>query len=147
MEEDSIFQENKLSTDRMRKIIAQLSEDQYSITIGADWTISITLAHLALWDCRVIFVIESAIKSNVLHAPIYDDQLNDILTPILRAIPGPEAARIAISSAERLDDKLEKCPKQLFERIKRVNSRLVERSIHRNTHLYEIENTISSSNK
>jgi hypothetical protein len=66
--------------------------------------------------------------------------LNDILTPLLKAIPATEAAKMAITTAERLDDELEKCPKQLLTEMKKVNSRLLERSIHRNLHLDEIEN-------
>ncbi len=147
MEEKSIFQENRNSTDRMQSIINQLSDDELSQSIGSDWTISITLAHLALWDQRVIFVIDSARKNNKLHAPYYDDQLNDILTPLLAAIPAKEAARMAISTANKVDNELENCPKELIKEMKEVNSRLLERSIHRNLHLDEIENAIKRISK
>lgn len=142
MEVEKIFQANRESTERMRKMINQLSEEELSKSIGSDWTISITLAHLALWDQRVIFVIESAKKNNKLHAPYYDYQLNDILTPILSAIPVREAARMAITTAEKLDDDLEQCSTQLVEELKEVNERLIDRSIHRNLHLDEIENAV-----
>jgi len=95
-----------------------------------------------LWDQRVIFVIESARKNNKLHAPFYDEQLNDILTPLLAAIPAQEAIRLAISTAERVDIEIEECPKELLAEMKEVNIRLLDRSIHRNLHLDEIENTI-----
>jgi hypothetical protein len=142
MEEKSIFRANRESTERMRKIIHQMSEEELSTKIENGWTISITLAHLALWDQRVIFVIESAIKNKQLHTPYYDGQLNDILTPIIEAIPAPKAARMAVETATRLDEKLENCSKQLLREIMKVNSRLLERSIHRNLHLDEIENAI-----
>jgi hypothetical protein len=144
MEERAIFQANRESTARMREMRNKLSGKKFSICLGSGWTISITLAHLALWDHRVIFVIESAIKSNKLHAPTYDDQLNDILTPLLATIPATEAASIAISMAERLDSELENCPKPLLEEMNEVNGRLLRRSIHRNLHLDEIENAIKS---
>ena len=139
---EKIFQANRASTERMRTIINQLSDEELSKSIGSDWTISITFAHLALWDQRVIFVIESAKKNGKLHAPYYDYQLNDILTPILRAIPAREAASLAITTAERLDHELEQCPLQLVEEMRAVNRRLIDRSIHRNLHLDEIENAI-----
>ena len=142
MEVEKIFQANRESRERMRTIIHRLSDEELSKSIGSDWTISITLAHLALWDQRVIFVIETAKKNNKLHAPYYDYQLNDILTPILRAIPVREAARMAITTAEKLDDDLEQCSTQLIEEMKEVNERLIDRSIHRNLHLDEIENAI-----
>jgi uncharacterized damage-inducible protein DinB len=142
MEVEKIFQANRESTERMRKIINRLSDEELSKSTGSDWTISITLAHLALWDQRVIFVIESARKNNKLHAPYYDYQLNDILTQTLRAIPAREAARMAITTAEKLDNELEQCSIQLLEEMKEVNRRLIERSIHRNLHLDEIENAM-----
>jgi len=147
MEEKAIFQANRKSTARMRNIINQLSGDEFSNRIGGEWTISLTLAHLALWDQRVIFVIESAIKNNKLHAPFYDDQLNDIITPLLRAIPSIDAARLAIAMAEGADSELEKCPKDILEEMKKVNGRLVERSIHRNLHINEIENAMNNNRK
>jgi uncharacterized damage-inducible protein DinB len=147
MEEKVIFQKNRESTVRMRKVIHQLSEEELSNRIGSDWTISITLAHMALWDQRVIFVIESANKNNKVHAPFYDDQLNDILTPLLMAIPPKEAVKMAIATAERLDNELEKCPKIFLEEMKKVNSRLLERSIHRNLHLDEIEKALHKKGK
>jgi uncharacterized damage-inducible protein DinB len=147
MEEKVIFQNNRESTVRMRKVIHQLSGEELSNRIGSDWTISITLAHMALWDQRVIFVIESANKNNKVHAPFYDDQLNDILTPLLMAIPPKEAVKMAIATAERLDNELEKCPKLFLEEMKKVNSRLLERSIHRNLHLDEIEKALHKKGK
>ena len=142
MDVEKIFQANRESTERMRQIVNRLSDEELSKSIGSDWTISITLAHLALWDQRVIFVIESAKKNNKLHAPYYDYQLNDILTPTLRAIPVREAARLAVTASEKLDNELEKCSFQLIEEMKEVNERLIDRSIHRNLHLDEIENAI-----
>ena len=142
MEVEKIFRANRESTERMSAIISRVSDEELSKSVGSDWTISITLAHLALWDQRVIFVIESAKKNNKLHAPYYDHQLNDILTPTLRAIPVREAARMAIATAEKLDDDLEQCSTQLIEEMREVNERLIDRSIHRNLHLDEIENAI-----
>ena len=144
---EKVFQANRESTERMRKIVNGLSDEELSESIGSDWTISITLAHLALWDQRVIFVIESAKKNNKLHAPYYDDQLNDILTPILRAIPAREAARLAITAAEKLDHELEQCSTQLLEEMKEVNRRLIDRSMHRNLHVDEIENAVITARK
>jgi len=72
MDVEKIFQANRESTERMRKIVNRLSDEELSKSIGSDWTISITLAHLAFWDQRVIFVIESAKKNHklMLHTMI-----------------------------------------------------------------------------
>jgi len=145
MNNKSIFQSNRRSTERMRQIIHSLSEKELSQTIANNWTISITLAHLAFWDQRVIHVIELAKKNNVLNAPLFDDQLNDILTPILGAISPPEAVRMAINIADALDEMLEECSPEFIEQLLKKNNRLVERSLHRNNHLDEIESMVKSS--
>jgi len=81
-------------------------------------------------------------KESQTNAPYYDYQLNDILTPILGAIPVREAARIAVTASEKLNNELEQCAIPLIEEMKEVNERLIDRSIHRNLHLDEIENAI-----
>ena len=139
-----IFQSNRKSTERMQQIVHGLSEQELSKTIGNNWSVSIILAHLAFWDQRVIHVIETAKKNRALNAPLFDDQLNDILAPILRAIPPAEATRMAVKIAEALDKSLEECPTELIDQMMMVNSRLLERSIHRNDHLAEIESIINS---
>jgi uncharacterized damage-inducible protein DinB len=137
-----IFQSNRKSTERMRQIIQGLSEKGLSQTTANHWTIAMTLAHLAFWDQRVIHVIESAKKNNELHAPLFDDQLNDILAPILAVLPLADSARLAIHTAETLDQMLEECPAWIEDQMMLANNRLVERSLHRNDHLDEIEASI-----
>ncbi len=123
----------------MLQIIHGLSEEELSQPLGNNWSISVTLAHLAFWDQRVIHVIENAKKDKVLNAPLFDDQLNDILAPILEAIPPAEAARMAVNIAGTLDGLLEDCPPELIDQMMLVNNRLMERSLHRNDHLAQIE--------
>ena len=142
MNTQTIFNSNRKSTQRMGQLIHGLSEEQLSKTIGNNWSISVTLAHLAFWDQRVIHVIEMAKKNKVLNAPLFDDQLNDILAPILEFIPPAEAARMAVNTAGTLDGLLEECPPELINQMMAVNPRLVERSHHRNDHLVEIESML-----
>jgi uncharacterized damage-inducible protein DinB len=140
-----IFQSNRRSTERMHQIILALSAEQLSQTTANNWTIAVTLAHLAFWDQRVILVIESTKKSHALNAPLFADQLNDILAPILGAIPPAVAAELAIHTAETLDEMLEECPAELIDQMMLLNNRLVERSLHRNDHLDEIESVLKKS--
>jgi hypothetical protein len=139
MHTNPIFQSNRTSTDRIQQIVQGHSGEDLSRLTGNDWTIAVTLAHLAFWDQRVIHVLESAQKNGRLDVPYFDDQLNDILTPLLAAIPPADAAALAIRTARKLDGLLEACPADLLEQLMAINNRLVERSLHRNTHLDEIE--------
>ena len=98
-----------------------------------------TLTHLAFWDQRVIHVIELGEKSRPILAPFFDNQINDILAPFLSAIPPKKAARMAIQIAKTLDQKLENCSPDFIDELLALNNRLVQRSLHRNDHLDDIE--------
>ena len=142
MDTQLIFRSNRESTHRMQQLILGLSEEQLSRPIDNGWSIAQTLAHLAFWDQRAIHVIETARKDNIVHVPQFDDQLNDILAPILAVIPPAAAARMALKIADTLDGLLEDCPPQLIDQLVAVNSRLVERSLHRNDHLSQMESVL-----
>ena len=146
MDIQAIFQANRKSTERMRGIIQGLSKEKMTLTLSNNWPVFVSLAHLAFWDQRVIHVIELAKKNNVLAAPLFDDQLNDILTPILYAIPPEAAINLAVNTANSLDLMLEECPKEIINEMMKVNNRLVERSLHRNNHLDAIEAIINKNN-
>jgi hypothetical protein len=146
MDKKIIFQSNRKSTQRMREIVNGLSEEELSQNVGDDWPIFLILAHLAFWDQRVIHVIEMGRKNNVVNAPLFDLQLNDILAPILRAIPPAEAAKMAINVAGSVDQLLEECAPEFIDEMMKVNNRLVDRSLHRNGHLDDIAAILKSHN-
>ena len=45
---------NRVSTERLRTLIAGLSGADYHRRVGEHWTVSIALVHLAFWDRRVL---------------------------------------------------------------------------------------------
>ncbi len=147
MDDQVIFAANRKSTDRMRLIVRGLPIDELSQARENNWPIFITLAHLAFWDQRVIHVIELAMKNNELNAPLFDDQLNDILAPIFGTIPPATATELAINIAGKLDQLLEMTSPKIIEQMMKVNSRLVERSLHRNSHLDDIEAMLQGKKK
>jgi hypothetical protein len=74
-----------------------------------------------------------------LYAAEIDIAVNDILHPLLAAIPPREAAQIAIRAAESLDLRLESLPSELLEQIYARQERWVLRALHRNGHLDVID--------
>lgn len=134
-----IFQANRESTIRMKQLIQRLSDEQLNSVLPNGWTVAVTLAHLAFWDKRVIHVIEMAKKEGRVIRTELDEQLNDIIEPFLRAIPVREAANLAVSSAEALDQMLEACSSERIDQLEKESPRWVDRSLHRNDHLSDIE--------
>jgi hypothetical protein len=139
MDLQNIFQANRTSTERLKNIVLRLSKDELNQTLKNGWPVYVTLAHLAFWDMRVIHVIEMANKNHTVVAPGFDIQLNDILTPLLRIIPPEAAVELCIKTAGALDVMLEACSKELINELIKVNPRLIDRSLHRNSHLDSME--------
>jgi hypothetical protein len=133
------FEENRVSARRMRSLVDRLSDGELQRPVGAHWTVAMALTHLAFWDRRALFIIESALRDGTVEIPEMDIQVNDILLPFLAAIPPRESARIAVETAEELDARLEGCPPELHDKLFAANERLIRRSLHRMDHLDEID--------
>jgi hypothetical protein len=123
----------------MKQLIQSLSTEQLQSVLPNGWTVAVTLAHLAFWDNRVIHLIEVSKKEGKVSPSNFEDSINDIMEPFLRAIPSAEAASMAGRYADTLDLMLEECPAEMFNQLDEVNHRWVDRSLHRNDHLDDID--------
>ena len=130
---------NRASTERIKKLVASLTDKEMQTRVGQHWTVAIALAHLAWWDRRVMYVLDMTAKDHDVFIPNIDIFVNDISLPLWAAIPPREAARIAIETSEDLDQRLEAYPQDLLEKIYDTNKRWVVRALHRNEHLDEVD--------
>ena len=135
----SFVKRNRASRERIRALVARLSDEELQQPVGDDWTVAITLAHLAFWDRRVSLVLDIAELEGKLRVPEIDLLVNDLSLPLWAAIPPREAARIAIEAAETLDVRLEGLPQALLEEVNARSERWVVRALHRNEHLDEVD--------
>ena len=135
----SFIELNRASTERIRALAARLSDEEMQAKVGEHWTVAITLAHLAFWDRRVMYVLDMTERDGKLFIPEIDIFVNDLSLPLWAAIPPRAAARIAIENAETLDRRLEDFPPALLGEILAYNERWVVRALHRGEHLDEVE--------
>jgi hypothetical protein len=135
----SFVEQNRASSTRMHELAMNLSNEQLRLSIGNQWTIYSTFAHLAFWDMRVMHILEKTEREGKLVAPEIDVSVNDILTPLFLAIPPRLAVQVAFQTAEALDEMLENFPPDLLEQIHSRYERWVFRALHRNGHLDAIE--------
>ena len=133
---------NRASTERIKKLVTSLTDEEMQTRVGEHWTVSITLAHIAFWDRRVIYVLDMTAKNGKLFVPEIDIAVNDLSLPLWAAIPAREAARIAVETSEDLDQRLEVYPQDLLEEIYTYNKRWVVRALHRNEHLDEVDTAL-----
>jgi len=135
----SYIEQNRASTERIRKLITRLSDEEMQTKVGEHWTVAIALAHLAWWDRRVMYVLDMTEKDRKLFIHEIDIFVNDLSLPLWAVIPPRDAARICIETSETLDKRLEEYSPELLEEIYNYNKRWVIRALHRNEHLNEVD--------
>ena len=142
--DQSFIERNRASTNRIRALVADLTDEELQHPVGEHWTVAITLAHLAWWDRRVMYVLDMTEREGKLFIPEIDISVNDLSLPLWAVIPPREAARIAIETSEALDKRLEGFPPALLEEIYAYNKRWVVRALHRDEHLDEVDAALKS---
>lgn len=135
----SFVELNHASTNRIRALAAGLTDQEMQHPVGEHWTVAIALAHLAFWDRRAMYVLDKTERDGRLFIPEIDIFVNDLSLPLWAAIPPRAAARIAIETAEALDQRLESYPPALLEEIYAYNKRWVVRALHRGEHLDDVD--------
>jgi hypothetical protein len=135
----AIAERNRTSTERIRDLAGRLSDAEMQRPVGEHWTVGVALAHLAFWDRRVMYVLDITERDGKLFIPQIDIFVNDLSLPLWAAIPPREAARIAIETSAALDQRLEEYPEALLAELYAYNKRWVERALHRNEHLDEVD--------
>ena len=138
-------EQNRASTERIRALVARLSDEEMQTKVGEHWTVSIALAHLAWWDRRVMYVLDMTERDGKLFIPEIDIFVNDLSLPLWAVIPPRDAARICIETSETLDKRLEEYSPELLEEIYNYNKRWVVRALHRNEHLDEVDAALKHS--
>jgi RimJ/RimL family protein N-acetyltransferase len=140
----SFIERNRASTERIRALAARLTDEELQHPVGEHWTVAITLAHLAFWDRRAMYVLDMTERDGKLSFPEINVPVNDVSLPLWAAIPPRQAARIAIETAEALDKRLERFPPALLEQVYAHRERWVVRALHRGEHLDEIDAALKS---
>jgi hypothetical protein len=146
MTQDRAFVErNQAATNRIRTLVARLRDQELQQPVGEHWTVAITLAHLAFWDRRVLLGLDVVEREGKLNIPAIDISVNDLSLPLWAAIPPRAAANLAVEAAAALDERLANFPPALLDALYTHNQRWVERALHRNAHLDEVETALKGS--
>lgn len=133
---------NRASRERIRSLVDRLSDEEMQTRVGEHWTVAVVLAHLAWWERRVMYVLDTTEKEKKLFVPEIDTFVNDLSLPLWLAVPPREAARICIESVEAVDQRIEEYDEALREEIYNYNKRWIIRALHRNEHLNEADEAL-----
>jgi hypothetical protein len=135
------FAANAKSRERIRNLISDSSDEELKLVINVEgWTVAVALAHVAFWDERRLVLVRKWKKEAVAASPVDVDVVNDALIPFFSAICPRKAADMALQMAEALDNEFEKASPSLILAMGALGDQhALDRSIHRNMHLAEIE--------
>jgi hypothetical protein len=139
MVDSSILQRNEASRERLRRLAARIGGTEPERLVGHGWTVSAALAHLAFWDRYTLLAIERRQRDGTSLPPVDADAINDAALPLWLALSPSAAAEQALAAAEAVDRTVEATPAEVAEAILAEGRPRLDRSIHRDKHLPEIE--------
>jgi hypothetical protein len=139
-------EENRASTEELKALVAGLSEADYQKPVGDGWTVATLLCHLALWDGRAAYTLQSWQTSGKVPSNVPADAtdfINQAARDVFTAVPGTAAAKVAVTRAETLNAWLETLNDDFCEQvIAQGFERMLRRSLHRRSHLAQIRTAL-----
>lgn len=141
---------NDAERERLRALVARLSDEELRRPMPAGWTVAAVLAHIGFWDARAIFWLEKWRRGVVPSAPDYETEedvewINDSAKPLCLALPPRVAAQLALRLAEQADGKVEALSDEMLAKVRAAGCPFnLSRADHRKEHLDDIEHALSA---
>jgi hypothetical protein len=145
MAEHEHSEENRRSRRDLASMRGRLTDADLARSLHDGWTVGATLAYMAFRDRHTALVAARWIADGAATpSPLDAQPVTDALLPLLRAVPGREAAHIALDAAAAADRALEALPFELMEAARAADSPISLNSArHRAAHLAAIAATIA----
>ena len=143
--DQSYMADNTSERERLRALVARMSDGDLNRPMPAGWTVAAVLAHMAFWDQRVLVLLDRWERTGVepSHEPVDGDWINDATRALCLAMPPHAAARLAVDSADAVDQKVEGLTPAMRAALEADESPInLRRATHRREHLDEIERMI-----
>ena len=138
---DSMSANNSQSTERLARLVARLSADDLSRSLGGNWTVGFALAHLAFWDARQVAALERVASGEPF--PSEDLATNAALEAIADAFNPDTIGQAAVDAARQLDAVVETLtPDQVGALTGSGKSYAIARAPHREEHIRQIEDAL-----
>jgi hypothetical protein len=127
---------NRVQTERLRKLVGRLDAGRLAIRLPSGWTVAAALAHIAIWHRHRLCLMRRWMAGNWCNRG-YDGELsNEVLLPLLEAMPSDQAAEIAVKSAAEVDAFLRSVPDEVVAAaLARPDRPNLDRGLHREGHL------------
>jgi hypothetical protein len=132
--------------ERLRALVARLSDTDLARPLPDGWTIAAVLAHAAYWDARAIYWIDKWGPDGepTTYEPENVEAVNDAAKPLCLALRPRDAAELALRLAEQADGKVRALSDEMLAKIQAKGAPPfnLSRAIHRKEHLDDIERAL-----
>ena len=129
----------------MRVLVESMSDEQLALPTVAGWTIASTLAHIAFWEYRILYLLNHWKENEIAPSPYDVDAINEAHKPLCLALSPRIAAQLALHASEAIDREIEITPDELVEKILAAKVQFkFERNEHREYHLKEITGALNN---
>jgi hypothetical protein len=138
------IERNEASMTRLRMLLARLTDEDLGRRVG-DWTVAMSLAHVAFWDrlghLRWLETVASGRDLPVSVGVPLQDLINDTSLDLWsRSLDVAGIRLFVVEAAEAFDAHVAALPDHLVEAVQAAElPRMLDRSIHRLGHLEPIE--------
>jgi ribosomal protein L12E/L44/L45/RPP1/RPP2 len=140
--------ETDAERERLRALVARLSDKDLNQPMPGGWTVAGVLAHAAFWDARAIYYLDkwAAGAEPTPYEEEDTDAINDSAKPLCLALRPRDAADLALRVAEQADGKIKALSDEMLGKIEATGGPPfnLSRAIHRKEHLDEIESIFSA---
>jgi hypothetical protein len=139
----SFVAENARELNRLKQLIGRLTDDNLEAMLNEYWSVAGTLAHVAFYDGRAMFMAGKLIRGEPFTEfdiePEDVDWINDSMRPLLHAIPPRQAAELALAIARETDELIASLSPEQVAKLDDDSPLNPFRSYHRSEHVDEIE--------
>ena len=138
---DNHASRNAESTERIRSVVAQLSDKDLNRSLGGGWTVGFALIHLAFWDARQVAALQRFKDGEAF--PSEDYATNATLAAMASAFDLAVAGQAAVNAAQELDTMVESLTEEQLTALQDSGkSYAIDRAPHRDEHLQQIEEAL-----
>ncbi len=137
---NSYTEGNRQSLADLGDYVGKLTNDQLRKDIDANWTVAVSLVHVAFWDRRASELLRRLLEDESLQAAGADvDVLNDALLPQWRLVAPRDAVTELIAAGKEIDDRVADLDDATAQRLVGLEVVRLDRSKHRIEHLNELK--------
>jgi Mycothiol maleylpyruvate isomerase N-terminal domain len=142
----ALVEQNTRERERLRALVARLTDDDLRRPVTDRWTVADMLGHLAFWDARALSLaekLEAGVPfSPADHEPEDVDPVNAAVHALVNALPPRQVAELTLRLAEETDRRVATLdPQRLWPEDSACPLNPL-RAGHRAEHLDHIEATL-----